>query len=224
MLGRKRLPVDLIGEQHLLAQSLGDREAALEGVLEVALDAAVEPAEDDLLRLRGNTCLLQKRRERSARPLGGADGTLEPRLADRPRLDQRAPVAGALERHGHRPGGQRLHVLEAEGERLLHVPADLEPPRLGVHLRDVEVDQQVVEADRRDVVLQRLERDGVIAAAELKLVEGDLRGVSDGHLGRAGEPILRHLVDAADLDRPLGGRACRYRTAGSSACFKIVQP
>src|SRR4029450_10568651 len=105
-----------------------DREAALVGVLEVVLDAAVEPAEDDLLRLRGNTCLLEERPKRSTRPLGGADGTLEPGLADRPRLDERAAVAGALERHGHRPGGQRLHVLEAEGARRFHVHAARQPP------------------------------------------------------------------------------------------------
>ena len=74
VLRRKRLPVDLVGEEDLVALRLGDREAPLVGVLDVALDAAVEPAEDDLLRLRGEAGLLEERRERRARPLGRADG------------------------------------------------------------------------------------------------------------------------------------------------------
>ena len=57
------MPVDLVGEEHLVTLGLGDREASFVGVLEVALDAAVEPAEDDLLRLRGETGLLEERRE-----------------------------------------------------------------------------------------------------------------------------------------------------------------
>ena len=69
-LRRKRLPVELVGEEDPVALRLGDREAALVGVLEVALEAAVEPAEDDLRRLRGEACLLEERRERRL-PLAG---------------------------------------------------------------------------------------------------------------------------------------------------------
>src|SRR6185312_17497284 len=95
VLGRKRLPIDLVGEKDLVALRLGDRKAPLVGVLEVALDAAVEAAEDDLLRLGGEAGLLEERRERRAGPLGGADGALEPGLAQRPLLHQRASVARA---------------------------------------------------------------------------------------------------------------------------------
>src|SRR4029078_4651054 len=44
VLGRKRLPVDLVGEEDLVALRLGDWKAPLVGVLEVALDDAAEAA------------------------------------------------------------------------------------------------------------------------------------------------------------------------------------
>ena len=51
VLRRQRLAVDRPGEQHLVAQRLRDREAALVVLDDAALDAAVEPGEDDLERV-----------------------------------------------------------------------------------------------------------------------------------------------------------------------------
>jgi hypothetical protein len=46
---------------------------------------------------------------------------------------------------------------------------------------DVEVDQQVVQADRGDRVPQRLQRQSMVAGRELELLERDLRGLCERH-------------------------------------------
>ena len=87
--------------------------------------------------------------------------------------EERAPVAGALEGHRQRAGGPRAHVVERELDPPLDEPADLEPPGSRVDRGDVEVDQEIVEARRRDRLTQDLERKRVVARGESKLVEGD---------------------------------------------------
>ena len=47
----------------------------------------------------------------------------------------------------------------------------------GVDHRDVEMDQEVVQTDRRDLVAKRFERHRVIARRQLQLVGRDLRRV-----------------------------------------------
>src|SRR5205085_11398096 len=111
-------------------------------------------------------CDAEQRGERRPRPRGSADRLLEPRLTYRARREERPPVAGTLERDGERPRGPRLQLIERERERPLDEAADLEPPRLGVDVRDVEVDQQVVQPDRGDVVPERLERQCVVPPRE----------------------------------------------------------
>ena len=64
---------------------------------------------------------LEERRERRAGPLGGADRLDEPGLADRPRLESGAAVAGALERHRQRCARARAEVVQRERERPLDV-------------------------------------------------------------------------------------------------------
>ena len=53
---------------------------------------------------------------------------------------------------------------------------DRELPGARVDHGDVEVDQQIVQADRRDRVVQRLERHRMIARGELELLWRDVRG------------------------------------------------
>jgi len=55
------------------------------------------------------------------------------------------------------------------------VAADVELVGLLVDRRDVEMDQQVMKTDRRDVVAQSFLRQRVVADRELELLDGDLR-------------------------------------------------
>jgi hypothetical protein len=61
VLRRQRPAVQGVGEQHLVAHRLGERKRALVVLLHVALDTAVEPGEDDLHRVVGDTGLLEQR-------------------------------------------------------------------------------------------------------------------------------------------------------------------
>ena len=171
VLGRQRRAVHLVGQQGALG--VGRRYGALVALLGAALHAAVEPAEQHLHGLRAQAGLGQQRRERRARPLRGAHGLGQPGLADRPRLEQRAAVAGALEGHRQRHPLARPQLVEREAERALHRAADLEPEGGRVHDRDVVVDQQVVQPGRREVVAQGLERERVVARREPQLLRRD---------------------------------------------------
>ena len=64
-------------------------------MLDVALDASVEPREEDLDGVVLDPCFFEQRRERRARPLGVADRLFEPRLAQRAGRE-----AGALNASG----------------------------------------------------------------------------------------------------------------------------
>ncbi len=89
------------------------------------------------------------------------------------RLDVHTSVAGALHRHRELDRGESAELLERERQRPLDEPADLEPPGAGIDIGDVVVREQVVEADRRDVPAQRLERHRVVPRRELKLLDAD---------------------------------------------------
>jgi len=69
--------------------------------------------------------------------------------------------------------GSRLELVERQLERSLDVPADAQAPCLGVDAGDVEVDQEVVEPERRDRVAEGLERQPVVAGRQLQLLERD---------------------------------------------------
>ena len=58
-------------------------------------------------------------------------------------------------------------------ERAPHEAADLQPPFARVDLRNVEMDEQVVHARRRQVVAEPLERHALVARGELQLVRGE---------------------------------------------------
>jgi hypothetical protein len=89
------------------------------------------------------------------------------------RLDVRAAVPGALHRDGDVDRRTRTELVERERAWALDEPSDLESPRAPVDLGDVVVREQVVEADRRHVPAQRLERHAVVAGRELELLEAD---------------------------------------------------
>ena len=98
----ERLSVQLVGQEHVVAHRVGDRQAPLVVLLDVALRAVVGTAEDDLDRRRLEARLFQDRTERRARPRARPDRLVQPRLAERAWVQPRASVAGALHRHRHR--------------------------------------------------------------------------------------------------------------------------
>ena len=149
--------------------------------------------------------LLEQRRERRARPLGVADRLFEPRLAEGARREAGAAVAGALERAGDAVPPGAFELVERERQRALDLAADLEPPRGSVDERDVEVDQEVVEPDRRQVVAERLERQAVVAGREREL---DGREVIDRGLlvrfdrhAEKGTPSRRRPATRTDMSK-----------------------
>ena len=184
MLRRQRLAVHLVGEQDVRHQRVVEAEASLVGLLLAALDPAVEAGEGDLHGGLPQPGVLEQRHQRRPAPAGRADRLVEPRLADGPGGQQRAAVAGALERHRALDGRPRSKLVERELERPLDRAADVEPPGVRVDDRNVVVDQQVVQPDRRDRIVERLERHAVVARRELQLLERDLGCLGQGHDSR----------------------------------------
>ena len=97
-------------------------------------------------------------------------------------LQEARPAAsragGALHRSRPRAREGRGAVVPAQPaarrELVVDRSVDGQPPRRRVHVRDVVVDQQVVEADRRDRLAERFERHPVVPRCELQLLERDL--------------------------------------------------
>ena len=160
MLRRERHAVDLVREERVAGEHLGERDAARVVLLLLALDAAVEAGEEDVGRAVGDAGFLEQAGDGRAAPARRADRLEQPRLADDVRLDVRAAVAGALHRHRRLDGRARANLVERERERALDETVDLEPPRRRVDVGDVVVREQVVQPDRRDVPAERLERHG----------------------------------------------------------------
>ena len=197
MLRLQRSPVHRVGEQHLFAGRLGDGEAALVEVHVVVLDAAVGAGEDDLGALGAQAGLMQERGERCARPLGRADRLAHPGLADRAGRHEGASVAGAFHRDRHRDGRPGLDLAEREVDFALDQAADAQTVGCGVDVRDVEVDEEVVHAGRRDRVAEALERHPAVAQGERDLFSREVVGalypaaVADG--AKAAVVWLRHI-------------------------------
>src|SRR4029450_701355 len=89
-----------------------------------------------------------------------------------PRVEPGPAVAGAFQGHRGRHLGPPPQLVHGQGERAGHRPAHLQGPAALVGLGDVEVDQQVVEADRGDVVAQGLKGHAVVAGRALQLGPG----------------------------------------------------
>jgi hypothetical protein len=64
----------------------------------------------------------------------------------------------------------RMEVVERERQLAFDQAADAQAP-VARHIGHVEVDQEVVQPDRRDVVAKRLERHPVVAGGELQFVQ-----------------------------------------------------
>ena len=163
MLRWERRTVQLVREDASGVPGRVERQAPLVALLDLALDAAVETREDDLdgpLRRDGR---VEQGREGDAAPEPRADRLRQPRLADRPRLEQRPTVPRALHRDGELDRRQAAQVVEPERRRLVDGAADLELPGDRVDERDVVVDEQVVEPHRRDRPAERLQRHRVVA-------------------------------------------------------------
>ncbi len=145
-------------------------------LVDAALHAAIEAREYDLASALAEAGLGEDGPQGRAGPLSCAHRFTQPGLAHRPRGQTRAAIAGALERDRDRGLGARLDVVQAQAQRAVDIAADHELPRACVDHWDVEVDQQVVQADRRDWVVQRLERHRMVARGELELLWRDVRG------------------------------------------------
>ena len=136
---RERLAVHRPGKQDLGATRLVERDRATEALGRLRLLAKVGATEADVRGLPQRAGEREHVGERDAGPRGGTSSTGTPRLLARDVADghqTRAPVAGALQRRGHRALPQRL----AQGDqRKVQLPFDgpmqVQPPRLGIDLR-----------------------------------------------------------------------------------------
>ena len=140
------------------------------------LHAAVEPGEQHLDGAVLHANFFQQRGDGDTAPARRPDSLEQPRLTDDMRLDVHSTVAGALHRHRDLHGRPRTQVVERQRLRPFHQAADVEAPRRRVDIRDVVVREEVVQADRRDVPAQRLERYSVVPRCELELLEADPLG------------------------------------------------
>ena len=191
VLGRQGPAVDPPGEQDLGAHRLVQGQAALVVLLQPALDAPVGATEQHLDGVRADPGLLEQGRQGRPGPFRRPHRLLQPGLADRPRVQPGPPVAGALQ--GHRRGHLRApaQLLHGQGPGRRHPPAELQRPGALVGLGDVEVDQQVVQPDRGEVVAQRLQRHAVVAGRQRQLLHGDAgRATLVGRGGGHGDPLL----------------------------------
>src|SRR4029078_6892122 len=84
VLRRQRSAVHLVGDEAPPAHGLGDGEAGLAALLELALPPAVEAREHDVDPVAGRTGLLEQLGERDAAPTRGADRRREPWAGARP--------------------------------------------------------------------------------------------------------------------------------------------
>jgi hypothetical protein len=97
-----------------------------------------------------------------------------------------------------------LDIGERKRQRALDFAADRESPAVRIHHRDVVMSQEVVQADRGDVVAQRLEWDAVVARGKLQLGEGELLAwIEAGRSWRVAIVRMRRLygnaLSASDL-------------------------
>ena len=199
VLGRQRLAVHRVGDQHLVAKRLGQRQAALVLLHLAALEAPIETPEEHLHRLPLEPRLVEQAAQRDAGPLGVPDRLQQPRLAERAGREPGAPVAGALQGHGEGRRRQRAQLRERQRELALDPAADPESPIALVDHRDVVVDQQVVQAGRRQVIGHGLEREAVVAGGEPQLLRMKPLGSLDARKPRG--DACRFGVRAASLDR-----------------------
>ena len=137
MLGRQRLAVHRVGDQHLVAKRLGKRQAALVWLYLAALEAPIETPEEHLHRIPLEPRLVEQHGESIDALEEGVEATL--RLAVDPELDG---ISGRYfdrqaetprQRPGLRTGGARAAPLGAERRAERRDPFRLvisDPPQL----------------------------------------------------------------------------------------------
>ena len=179
MLRRQRRAVHLVCEHGV--PRVVEPETALVLLLDLLLETAVEPGEDDLRSVVERRGLLQQRRQRYASPSRSSDGLVQPRLAARARIQSGSAVPSAFHRDGKRDPGPSPDLLEGKGSRGGNMPGELERPRCCVDERDVEVHQEVVHPDGRDVIAEPFERHAVVPSRGLQLLHGDVIGDELSH-------------------------------------------
>ncbi len=185
VLRRQRLAVHLVGEEQVRSARLGERESALVVLLDVALDAVIQPGERDVDGASQGFRLRQQRRERGPGPRRGSDRAAQPGLADRARFQERPSVARTLECHDGGDRGPVAKLLERQCPRTCDVPVDRQSERSRVDVGDVVVGQEIVQTDRRDVGAERLVRHSVVPRRQIELVDADPCVVSRGPLHRS---------------------------------------
>lgn len=164
----------LPGEHHAVRRvdRLVDRQRPLEVVAFAEIDAVVVTGEDDLDSVVEDARFLEERAERRGCVLEAADRLVEPGDVDRPGVRVRPADAGAL--HDRRALHVRplLELRERQCPRTRHASAQRDAVALSVQLRDVEVDQQVVRAERRDRLPEHLQVEPVVPERQDDLLVG----------------------------------------------------
>src|SRR5918995_2904329 len=92
----------------------------------------------------------------------------------------RPAVSAVLHHHGHGDFGARPDVFEGKLQRVIDQPLHPKPVGGGVEVGNVEVDQEVVHAYRRDRITQPFEWHAGVTKRESYLFPGELRGRADG--------------------------------------------
>lgn len=141
MFAREIVAVHRVREQHVVAHRVGDGERSLvcDTRAHIRGSARVGADTEDFDRRPQRLGHLEHGAQRRAGPLRGAHGPGAPLLAGNGRIEERAPVAGALEGHHERPRWQRTDVVEVELQRRAYCAVDREAPR-GFGYREVIAD------------------------------------------------------------------------------------
>jgi hypothetical protein len=163
-------------------------------MLHAAVDAAIRAEKSDLAHARVEPGALQQQPQRHARPVRRGHAFLDPGHGGVARRELGTPVPRALQSHAQRARGERPKLFRRNGERLRHPPSQGESRR---RRRDVEMDQQVMQACRRERFAQRLERHAVIARGECHFLPREATDDGRAPYGhrprfyRGDDPIIR---------------------------------
>ena len=176
MLRWQRNAVHLVRQEGIARHDLVDWKAPFVRLFLPTLHAAVEPCEQHLDGAVLHAGFFQQRGNGDTAPARRPDSLEQPRLTDDVRLDVRSPLPAHSIVTATSTDWPRTQVVERQRLRPFHQAADVEPPCGRVDIRDVVVREEVVQADRREVPAQRLERYAVIPRCELELLEADPLG------------------------------------------------
>lgn len=167
MLGQERGIVHGPHEKHIIAERLVGSKAATVVMLDAAGKASITTVEHDIVGAGHEAGFLKDRPKRRANPLSSADRFVIPRLALSARCDARTAVAGALKRNRQRALRAALQFVERKLQRLFDQTAKAESPVVGRrHERHIEVNEQIVQTRRREIVAQSFEQRSRVAVCK----------------------------------------------------------